>query len=75
MDDWEAEIKRMVVEGQPRQIVCKTRPHLKITKAKGTSVVAQVVESLLCKHKALTSNPSSTKKKKKKKERNRWDKK
>jgi hypothetical protein len=46
---WEAEIRRIVVQGQPRQIVQET-PHLQITTTKWTGSVAQVVECLLCKH-------------------------
>jgi hypothetical protein len=42
-------------------------PILKITRAKWTGGVAQAVEHLLCKCKALSSNLSATKKKKKKK--------
>jgi hypothetical protein len=38
-------------------------PISKITKAKWTEVVAQAVEHLLCKGKALSSNPSPTKNK------------
>jgi hypothetical protein len=34
----------------------------KITRAKWTGGVAQAIESLLCMHKALSSNPSITKK-------------
>jgi hypothetical protein len=37
----------------------------KITREKWTGNVTEVVECLLCKCEALTSNPSSTKKKKK----------
>jgi hypothetical protein len=40
------------------------RPISKITRAKWTGGVAQKVESLLCKHKALSSNTSPTKGKK-----------
>jgi hypothetical protein len=36
----------------------------KITRAKWTGVAAQVVDHLLCKHEALSSNPSPTKKRK-----------
>jgi hypothetical protein len=38
----------------------------KITKANWTGSVTQAVECLLCKHKALHSNPTPTKKEKKK---------
>jgi hypothetical protein len=48
---WEAEIRRITVQGQPKQIVYKT-PISKITKLKWTGGVAQVVEYLLCKCKA-----------------------
>jgi hypothetical protein len=40
-------------------------PPLKITRAKWTGGVAQVVECLIDKHKTLSSNPSPTKKRKK----------
>jgi hypothetical protein len=62
----EAEIGRMEVQGQPRQIVGISE----ITRAKWTGDVAQALESLFCKCEALSSNPSSTKKKKKKKKNN-----
>jgi hypothetical protein len=39
----------------------------KITRAKGADGMAQAVEHLTSKHKALSSNPSTAKKKKKKK--------
>jgi hypothetical protein len=38
-------------------------PIFTITRIKWTGRVAQAVEPLLCKHKALSSNPSPTKKK------------
>jgi hypothetical protein len=63
---WEAEIKRAVVQDQPGQKVNET-PISEITRAKWTGGVAQVVECMLCKHRALSTNPSPTKKKKKKK--------
>jgi hypothetical protein len=54
---WEVEIGRILVQGQPRQIVCE--PSIfKITIAEWTGGVAQVVECLLCKCKALNSNHS-----------------
>jgi hypothetical protein len=61
---WEAEIRRIGVW------VRKT-PISKITRAKRTGGVAQVVEHLFCDHllcklKILTVNPSPTKKKKEK---------
>jgi hypothetical protein len=65
---WEAEIKRNLVPGQPRQIVLET-PISKITRAKWTGSVAQVVEWLLCKCKSLSSNPSPTRKRERQKER------
>jgi hypothetical protein len=59
---WEAEIRRIVVPGQPRQILWETLI-TKITRAKWTEDVTRVVEvePLLCKHKALSSNASPTK--------------
>jgi hypothetical protein len=66
--NWEAEIWRIMVQGQPRQTVHET-PISKITRAKWTGGVTQAVEHLLCKHKTLSSNPSPTKKKKKKPQR------
>jgi hypothetical protein len=53
---WEAEIKRIVVQGQSRQIVQET------PSPKWTGGMAQVVECQLCKWKALSSNPNPTKK-------------
>jgi hypothetical protein len=52
---WEASIRRIVVWGQPRQIVHKTSIS-KISRAKWTGCVAQVVQRLLFKCKALSSN-------------------
>jgi hypothetical protein len=58
---WETEIRRIMVQVQPGQIVHET--HIsKITRAKWTGDVA--VECLLCKHRAMSSNPSPTKKNK-----------
>jgi hypothetical protein len=51
-----------MVRGQPRQIIHGT-PISKITKAKWTRGVAVVVENLLCKHEALSSNFSPPEKK------------
>jgi hypothetical protein len=51
-----------MIQGQPRQIVHKT-PNSKVTRAKWTADVAQVVECLLCKFIALSSNPGPTNKK------------
>jgi hypothetical protein len=50
-----------MVGGQSEQIVLET-PISKITRAKWTRGVAQVVHGLLCKCKALSSNPSPIKK-------------
>jgi hypothetical protein len=58
-------MRRTAVQGQPRQIVHET-PTSKITRAKWTGDVTQVVECPLCKLEALSSNPSPTKKKEKK---------
>jgi hypothetical protein len=57
-----SEIGRIVVQAQCAQIVCEI-PISKITRAKWAGGVAQVVEHLLCKDKALSSNPIPTKKK------------
>jgi hypothetical protein len=61
------------VQGQPRKIVLKT-PFPKITTAKWTGGVVEVVEHLLCKYEAMSPNPQNpcptknqTKPKKKKK--------
>jgi hypothetical protein len=48
------------------QTVGKKPPLFKITRAKRTECVAQVVERF-CKHKALSLSPSSAKKKERKK--------
>jgi hypothetical protein len=61
---WEAEIGRITVRGQSRQIVLEN-PVSKTNRAKWSGGVAQVEEGLFCKCKALISNPSPTKKKKK----------
>jgi hypothetical protein len=53
---WETEIQRMAVQGQPAQIVHETIS--KITRARWTRGMAQVVEYLKCK--ALSSNPRPT---------------
>jgi hypothetical protein len=57
---WVAEIGRIKVQGQPGQRVHET-PISKITRAKCPGDVSQAVEHLLCKHTALSSNPSPTK--------------
>jgi Zn ribbon nucleic-acid-binding protein len=61
---WEAETGKSIVQSQPRQIAHET-PISKITRVKWTEDVAKAVECLLCKHKALSSNPCLAKKKKK----------
>jgi hypothetical protein len=63
-----AEIRRIMVQGHPGQIVLETPlpPICKVTRSKWTGVVAQALDSLICKHETLSSNCSSTKKKKKK---------
>jgi hypothetical protein len=38
---WEAEIRRIAVQGQSEQIVCETLPHSKITRANWIRGVAQ----------------------------------
>jgi hypothetical protein len=64
---WEAEIRRITIEGQTKQIAHEN--HIsKITKAKWTGSVAQVVEHLLCKCEALNSNHRPTKNPKKQKQ-------
>jgi hypothetical protein len=64
----EAEIRRMAVQGQPRQIVRESLFLKYPTHKKRAGEMAQVVKFLPRKHEALSSN-SSTAKKKKKKER------
>jgi hypothetical protein len=59
---WEAEIGRVTVQTQLGQTLLMFL--LKITKAKRTGGVAQVLEHLLCKREALSSNPSPIKRKK-----------
>jgi hypothetical protein len=60
---WETETGRMMLQGQPRQIVHETPPISKIPRTKWTRGVAQAVEYLTCKHEALRSNTSPTQKK------------
>jgi hypothetical protein len=55
---------RTAVQGQPEQI----DPTSKITRAKWTRGGAQLVQHLLCKSEALSSNQSHSPKKKKEKE-------
>jgi hypothetical protein len=52
---WEAEIKRIKVLGQPRQSSLDS----KITRAKWSGGMAQVIECLLCKCEALCYVPVS----------------
>jgi hypothetical protein len=63
---WETEIWRIMVK-RPSQANSLQDPISKITKTKWTGGVAQSVECLLCKCRALTSNSSPTRKKKKNK--------
>jgi hypothetical protein len=58
---WEADIRRIVIWGHPGGNSSQD-PIFKITRAKWTGGVAQAVECLLCKLKALSSNPNPTKK-------------
>jgi hypothetical protein len=62
---WKAEIRRIMVWDLPVETVHKTLIS-KITKAKWTGSVAQLVECLLCKREALSSKPSLTDNKKSK---------
>jgi hypothetical protein len=57
---WEAEIRTILVGGQPGQIVHET-PISKISRAKWTGGVTQAVEHLLCKHEAQSLNPNPPK--------------
>jgi hypothetical protein len=68
---WKVEITRIVSGGQPWQIVQDT-PMSKITRAKWTGGVAQAVEHLLCKQKALSLNPQKKKCDSNIKQRNHW---
>jgi hypothetical protein len=61
---WEAEIGRIIVQDQPRQIVWEI-PSLEQPEQRQTGGVAQEIECLLCKHRALSSNPTLIKKKNK----------
>jgi hypothetical protein len=54
---WEAEIRRIKIWGQSRQISLWD-PTSKTIRAKWTGGMIQVVECLLCKCEALNSNPS-----------------
>jgi hypothetical protein len=61
---WKAEIGRIVVRGQPRQIVQETPSPKNQTRAGG---VVQVVECLPSKHETPSLNPSTEKRKKERK--------
>jgi hypothetical protein len=50
---WEAEIGRVAIGGQPRQILCK------IPFPKWAEGLTHVIQHLLCKHESLSSNFSS----------------
>jgi hypothetical protein len=70
LTSWEAEIKGIKVWGQPRQVVYETQSP-KITKAKWTGHMAQVVEYLFCKCKALVQTSVPPKKERWKKQTNK----
>jgi hypothetical protein len=55
-----AEVGRITVQGQPSQVFLNILTS-KLTRAKWTGGVTQMIGHLLCKHKALSSNPSHTK--------------
>jgi hypothetical protein len=57
---WEAKIRRIMIGGQPRQIL--RDPMSKTTRVKWTGGVAQVVERMLFKCQGQSSNPSTKKK-------------
>jgi hypothetical protein len=63
----EAEIRRIVVQSQPRQIVLETLSR-KYPSQKRAGGMAQVVACLPSKGEALSLNPSAAKKKKKRDE-------
>jgi hypothetical protein len=63
---WEAEIRRVEVEGQPGQIVQEIVSRKNPMQVR-TGIVAQV-ECLPCKREALSSNPSTQRKKQKREE-------
>jgi hypothetical protein len=67
---WEAEMERMVMRGQPGQIVLQT-PISNITRAKWTGSVVQAVEHLLCKSAILSSSPIPRREREREKERER----
>jgi hypothetical protein len=64
---WEFETRRTTVQSQLGQT--DSESCLQNNQSKMAGGVTHAVRHLLCKHKALSSNPSPTKKKKKKKER------
>jgi hypothetical protein len=59
---WEADIRRIMVQGHPKQIIHKN-PISKITRAKWTGGAAQAIKHLFCKHEALSSNLNPTQEK------------
>jgi hypothetical protein len=63
---WEAQIRRIKVQGQFREIVFKSFPIYNTTRVKWTAGVGQDIKHLLCNSEAMSSNLSPTKKKKKK---------
>jgi hypothetical protein len=63
---WEAEIKRIAVQGQPRQIVYETLAQKYLTQKRAGRVV-----QVPSKHEALSANPTSAQKRKRKRERER----
>jgi hypothetical protein len=64
---WEAEMGKIEVQSQARQIVCKTLSISKITRAKWTGGVTQVIECLFYRHEALSHQKKQKQKKTKKK--------
>jgi hypothetical protein len=68
---WEFEMQRIMVWGQPKPVVSETLCP-KITTATQTGGMAQVVEYLLCKCEALSSNQSHKIRKKDKKKLTSW---
>jgi hypothetical protein len=61
LDTWEAEIRRIEVQGQPGQIVPEIPST--ITKAKCSRGLVQVAKHLLSECETLSSKPHPTKKK------------
>jgi hypothetical protein len=60
-----APVSQLRSRGSQFEAHCSRDPISKITRAKCTGGVAQIVENLLCECEALSSNPSLTKQKKK----------